>query len=479
VNRIFHLSFIQGELKSNGITSVLIDGALLGLIREGNLIGWDWDAEIAILDQDFNFQAFERAITNLIRNRFEIKSVSRTKYFKLNLYLPEDPDFIYSIFVLHEKKNYLVRPRFKYPKSLLVTDGKVTEIRGHRLFLPSESELLLEHVYGSTWRTPIQSRNPSEYLSRSVFRWNYSDFLHRIIRKVEIYRLNFRRFLVSKYMNRREHLFLLVIRMSHNPKCTFIEIGSSDGVETFEFLKSHPKQRAYIFEPRKNARSMIQNFLSSEIENSRLIIRPEVVVAEKGHSSNFGVATKENLSHISLALDPDRNQIPVKEILVADLMKQFLGTPIFIKMDLEGYEIKMLNRIHELSSSHDEIVLLIELHQFKYDSMEVKEIFKQLLLSGFSIKFLETSSYPRPSCLSRILVGKPIAISGRRALWSLRSEFSIDLIDYISELFFVYNSFTAEAGKRAVRSIVLSKGVNFDIPRKSFKTLVWQKLLSL
>ena len=71
MNRIFHLSFIQGELKSNGITSVLIDGALLGLIREGNLIGWDWDAEIAILDQDFNFQAFERTITNLIRNRFE------------------------------------------------------------------------------------------------------------------------------------------------------------------------------------------------------------------------------------------------------------------------------------------------------------------------------------------------------------------------------------------------------------------------
>jgi len=479
MNRISNLARVQAELNKNGLSSLVIDGALLGLVRDGNLISWDWDAEIAILNENFSFHALEKAITSLVRLNFEIKSVSRAKYFKLNLYRVEDPDFTYSLFVLHEKNGYLLRPRFRYPKQLLVPKNVTVKIDGHEVFLPEKPELFLEFVYGVNWRTPIHSKDPNDYLSPSVFRWNFLDLAHRVLRKIEFCRIKVRRFFVSKYINRRESLFRLILKIPHSPNCHLIEIGSSDGSESLIFLENHRKSFSTIFEPRDNARAKILARIKRKALEDRIKIRSEVVVAEKGQSSNFRVVSKENLSHISEKIELGLSEDSMNEILISDLMQNFIGSPVFLKMDVEGYEIQLLQKICEQAKIHNQIVLQIELHQLQYDSLEANKLFKELLSTGFALKFLETSSHPRPLCLSELLEGSPIAISGRRALWSVTQDSSINLVPFLCEPFYVYNSFTAEAGKRAVRSIVLSKGVNFDEPKRSIKTLIWQTVLDI
>ena len=53
-SRVNGLKTISNSLKDINIPHVIFDGALLGFIRERNLISWDWDAEIALHYRYFN-----------------------------------------------------------------------------------------------------------------------------------------------------------------------------------------------------------------------------------------------------------------------------------------------------------------------------------------------------------------------------------------------------------------------------------------
>lgn len=478
--RLVRLSNIQTILHNWGIASMIIDGALLGLVRNGKLITWDWDAEIAIVSSQFNLENFEYAMTDLVRQNYKIKSVSGLKFFKINLYHSTDPNFIYSVFLLRETSDYYVRPRFRYPKYIL--DGGHDVISLHECFvwIPKRAIELLEFVYGKSWQIPLKSRKATGYLSRSVFRWGYIDFCYRLINKILRFKILIPRFLVSKYLNKREFIFRSILKLQSFPSCNLIEIGSSDGTETLDFLKNHSGKTSMIFEPRFDAREVIIKKLDKYDLRDRYIIRGEVVVQNLEDSDRFTENEVSNLSSISLIPSKEPiDEFSYKEFRVSDLIESQIDTETIIKMDVEGYEISLLRGINSSLSSKQKIAILMELHQDKYDFEFAKGIFDELLSKGFKMEFIETSSHPKPRILEPFLLESPLLISGRRALWRVKDAQEPKLFNVILDKTFVYNEFTSEYGYRVARSICFTRGITFASPRRSIQTRLWRQVYKI
>ena len=86
--RLYYLNRISLILDSFKIKHVIFDGALLGFIREGDLIEWDWDAEISISYNDFKYyrmklieQIEKEEIGKVSLNNSQSNSKINVKYF--------------------------------------------------------------------------------------------------------------------------------------------------------------------------------------------------------------------------------------------------------------------------------------------------------------------------------------------------------------------------------------------------------------
>lgn len=478
--RLVRLSNIQTILNNWGITSMIIDGALLGLVRNGKLIPWDWDAEMAIISSQFKLENFEYAMTDLVRQNYQIKSVSGLKFFKTNLYHSSDPHFIYSIFLLREANKYYVRPRFRYPKDILDGGHDVISINECSVRIPKRAIELLEFVYGKSWQVPLKSRKATGYLSRSVFRWGYFDFCYRLINKVLRIKILVPRFFVSKYLNKREFIFRSILKLQSYPSCNLIEIGSSDGKETLDFLKNHFENTSIIFEPRFKAHEIIMKSLDKNDVRDRYRLRDEVVVQNLEDSARFTENEISNLSSISQILSKKPlNKFSYKEFRVSDLIESQIDTETIIKMDVEGYEMSLLKGINASLSPNQKIAILMELHQDKYDFELAKGILNELLSKGFKIEFIETSSHPKPRILRPFLLESPLLISGRRALWRVKDTQDTEIFKLILNKTFVYNEFTSEFGYRVARSIFLTRGIIFANPPRSIQTHLWRQVYKI
>lgn len=477
--RLSRLSTIQLTLRSYGINSLVIDGALLGIIRGGNLIPWDWDSEIAVLENDFDIFKIEKAISFLIQADFRVKSVSSLKYFKVNVYHKDDTHFIFSIFLLRKRGDYYVRPRYKYPVSILQEGGKPLDLEFGQVWIPVNSLDILKHVYGENWRNPIQSRIAKSYLNSEVFRWGKFDWIHRGFWRLRQIVFIFPKFLTSKYFIKREFLFRHLLTLTTNPNCDLLEIGSSDGAESKIFLSNHKTSHSTIYEPRREALNRISNTFKYSKLSKRLAVQPFLVVAEKGDSRHFIVEAQANLSHIAPETLSDHGADFFKEFLVQELFNLLKFRAIIVKMDLEGYEIELIHSLLQSGIPSLPFSFLIELHQDRYDMQKAQVIFNDLLKNGFRIEFIETASHPKPRCLQDFLIEKPSLIAGRRGLWKIKDGCEFDLIEMLYKPYFVYNNLTSQYGYRAVRSVLFSRNISYQETKAGFFTGFWRTFYKL
>lgn len=112
----------------------------------------------------------------------------------------------------------------------------------------------------------------------------------------------------------------------------FVDAGGFDGDTTDEFIRRHPDyQKIYLFEPSK------KNLLAAK---RRLKNIPNIDFRAVGLSDTKGVLTfNANAGSASAITEKDGENIPV-----AKLDDELKGMPVtFIKMDLEGWEMKALS----------------------------------------------------------------------------------------------------------------------------------------
>ncbi|MDP4020440.1 MAG: LicD family protein [Candidatus Adlerbacteria bacterium] len=161
------LKEIRDVFNDLSIPYYIFFGTLLGAVREGDFIRWDWDIGIAVKTedvmpkQDLLHKALERAgfdVAEHISNKADFK-INALKY-----------GARYEIVGFFKLWNMRYRTGFRYPDAFFRGNTEVT-LRGERYHTVENPEEFLVWMYGN-WRTPIRSCNKSEYI-KSKARTNH------------------------------------------------------------------------------------------------------------------------------------------------------------------------------------------------------------------------------------------------------------------------------------------------------------------
>jgi hypothetical protein len=158
------VDFAHELLAEHDIVHWLDFGTLLGAVRDGSLIPWDWDADFGILARDRE---------RVLALRDEIEAAGHSVYLgepaAIRLYYSESNQISLDLWMWHERGDVLVsedenplilwpgmHDRTSFPAAYVADLGEV-ELAGRGLPAPGAAEqLLAEHRYGPDWRTPIR-----------------------------------------------------------------------------------------------------------------------------------------------------------------------------------------------------------------------------------------------------------------------------------------------------------------------------------
>lgn len=140
-------------------------GTLLGIVRDGDFIRWDWDVSLEVKVEEI-LPRQEELLSLLRRNGFRIDEVnSRKDRFKINAVKYD---------ARYEIKGWLARGQMRIRRSRQIParffqPGGEVELRGVTYPSLYPQDEYLEFYYGD-WRTPLRSADRNEYRSPAVQR---------------------------------------------------------------------------------------------------------------------------------------------------------------------------------------------------------------------------------------------------------------------------------------------------------------------
>ena len=138
---------ISAILEKHNIDYFLTDGTLLGAVREGDFIPWDWDVEITVLTESI-FHKVAVILEEVKKDGFLFSSIIQSKSnFKLNV---KKYDCKYSLNGLVENDEYMFRDAYRYPKNFFLKKSNIS-FRGRNYPTVSDIEKYLVFQYGD-WK---------------------------------------------------------------------------------------------------------------------------------------------------------------------------------------------------------------------------------------------------------------------------------------------------------------------------------------
>ena len=152
------LTELCGILESFEIEYYLSGGTLLGIIREGDFIKWDWDVEIAVKSEEI-ISRYNELLIVFKQRGFNLHSKNtRNSNFKLNLL---KYDTRYEILGYYYEDGFRKRMRSKMP-AIFFTPGCIKTLRGGNFQVLNPPKEYLHYNYGD-WQTPLKTKNRAEY----------------------------------------------------------------------------------------------------------------------------------------------------------------------------------------------------------------------------------------------------------------------------------------------------------------------------
>ena len=155
-------------LNDLSINFFIDSGLLLGIYRDGDIIKWDWDIEISLLESELS-DNLDKIVEKVKEKGFLIHKIDK-KFHKLEIHR----SLSYEIFSFtfkgwkHDRNNgFFFRKEFKIPEKYFLNKTKILYLN-FELNCPGPIEDYLTFMYGD-WKTPKRSDNMEEYLTREYY----------------------------------------------------------------------------------------------------------------------------------------------------------------------------------------------------------------------------------------------------------------------------------------------------------------------
>lgn len=159
-----NLAAVKAVLEEQGVAPIISGGTLLGAVRDGDFIAWDWDAEFFCLFDEVADKA-EGLLCGLRARGFLIeKQVFEKSRWKI---VAEKNNFQYELRSWHRDGNDYRRDNYRIPTELMEGVCTVT-LRGVSYLAPLRKEDYLTYVYGD-WKTPVRTEDKRVYNSVEHF----------------------------------------------------------------------------------------------------------------------------------------------------------------------------------------------------------------------------------------------------------------------------------------------------------------------
>jgi len=194
----------------------------------------------------------------------------------------------------------------------------------------------------------------------------------------------------------REKIFMSLIRNAVQPGMVCVDLGANIGYTTLFMLdRVGDEGFVYAIEPDKHNLDLLNRNISNNNfhENCEM---SQCAISDKDGKLDFWIASKPNLNSVQ------KNKHSIrKETVDSFTLETFLEPrkyPNFIKMDVEGHEVKIFEGAYEYfkknpGSTH----ILLEVHpQYYNDDNDFEAILEKYFDIGFKPKFVVSTPVPRP-----------------------------------------------------------------------------------
>lgn len=456
-NRNKGLVEIKHILDQELIKFLLFDGALLGAVREGNFIKWDWDVELALYTEDV-YPKINNILKKLDTSEFTFGTIDPSiKNLKINVYKYNSK---YSLIGFYRKNKIRRRKQWKYPSEFF-DNTEIIKFLGHRYNCPSPPEKYLKYQYGD-WQTPKKEIDPKKYLDKRVLvRSSRAKRpimnLFKGIKKIWVYFS----VLVLKIKTiifgyQAEPLFITMLDYSIKEDTTFLDIGSSDGVESLYLLRKYKHIKIFLLEPDINNLQRAQTAINKIFPCDERIRFENLGVSNKTQKATFYRCPTAPNQNSAVKTEKALEPIEIQYVdLLSYVKSKKITPPLLIKMDIEGHEVEVLQGFLVYLKEVNNITILMEIHPDTYNEKHsLKKILEKLFNYGFKVKFVESAGLRRPAKFVKNNL-KPIKNSRNRALY--KNPDNNFILENACEKQFNIINYPPFFTKKIIRSILLMK----------------------
>ena len=183
--KLYALKVIVVFLESISKDYFISMGTCLGIYRDNEIIPWDDDVDIDIVDKGYE-KVIDLIIEFALENNFPYQRGNNLYHPKINIFINKVKVSIGKLSRGHFKKNILYRPKTKIPYCM-VYPTRTFVFKEINLRIPNNPKAYLNYIYGESWIKPIKWEGKDQYKSayeRNSLVHSLLDTLQLIISKV-------------------------------------------------------------------------------------------------------------------------------------------------------------------------------------------------------------------------------------------------------------------------------------------------------
>jgi FkbM family methyltransferase len=182
----------------------------------------------------------------------------------------------------------------------------------------------------------------------------------------------------------REEAATKIMKEFIKPRDVILEAGANIGYYTLLEAKiMKGKGKIFAIEPElKNFESLKKNIALNGFE--KMVERKQLAFSDKMGHLKFYV-TKESNLHSCIKPKGEYKTISVKTDTIDNFTKNKKAKINFIRMDIEGYECKVIKKMKSFLKQAGPLKLFIELHPHLVKTKEMVNLLKDLKKNGFEV----------------------------------------------------------------------------------------------